>query len=241
MKETRPKTTQITYLFHCMWSVFTAVCAEKKSQYFNRTWVKSDVFGITSGFVVVVKKTEKHHNNESLSDRVRQLKTPLFLLKYDLPEEKKKKRFYFWLCSSSVVRRSTGRCAAADSWYRTGWGSRGSGASQRSGHFQSVWPRRARLWCPLAGPGGQPLCILQLSGTGNRQRYSAVRRQNAPSNEHQSCERRGGSNSGSAYGNEKALYLSLSGNTFILWTSKGAQGRQASISLYTIYTTTSLC
>lgn len=76
---------------------------------------------------------------------------------------------------NNVVRRSTGGCAAADSWYMTGWESRGSGASQHSGRFQSVWPRRAELWCPLVGPGGRPLCILPLSGTGNRHRYSAVR------------------------------------------------------------------
>lgn len=95
-----------------------------------------------------------------------------------------KKCFFFKFVHSSLVRRSTCRCAAADSWYTTGWASRGSGASRRSGHFQSVWPRRARLWCPPAGPGGQPLCILLLSGTGNRHRYSAVR-QSDPATEHQ--------------------------------------------------------
>lgn len=66
------------------------------------------------------------------------------------------------------VRRSSGRSAAADSWYTTGWESRGSGAPPSSGRFQSVRPRRAELWCPLAGRGGRPLCILPLSGTGNR-------------------------------------------------------------------------
>lgn len=86
---------------------------------------------------------------------------------------------------SSLVRSSSGRCPAAGSWCTTGWESRVSGASQRSGRFQSVWPRCAELWCPLAGPGGRPLCILLLSGTGNRHRHSAVR-QSAPTTQHQS-------------------------------------------------------
>lgn len=119
-----------------------------------------------------------------------------------------------------MVRRSTGRCVAADSWYTTGWESRGSGASQCSGHFQSVWPRCAELWCPLVGPGGQPLCILLLSGTGNRHRYSAVR-QGGPSTEHHrvmwAATVRGRSTSMTdcwewmCYDNKGVLYLSSSG------------------------------
>lgn len=88
-----------------------------------------------------------------------------------------------WICvllqcqrvQSGVVRRNRSRCAAADSWRTTGRASRGFEASLCSGHFQSVWPRCVQLWCPPAGPGGRPLCILLLSGTGNRHRHSSVR------------------------------------------------------------------
>lgn len=77
----------------------------------------------------------------------------------------------------AAVRRSTGRCAAADSWCTTGWASLGRGASRRPGRAQSVPPPRAGLWCRPAGPAGRPPCTPPLSATGNRHQrfHSAVR------------------------------------------------------------------
>lgn len=132
-----------------------------------------------------------------------------------------------------MVRRSTGRCAAADSWYTTGWESPGSGASQCSRHFQSVWPRPAGLWCPLVGPGGQPLCILLLSGTGNRHRYSAVMQEPVhPLNTTESCEhsqadrpQRQTAEGRCVMVMEKHFIYLSQGNAFILKTSQLLQCR----------------